>query len=77
LWAIEPTRIAHRLDPRRTWIYSGTLDRVVPLQNAETLAKAAGLDEAHHVKVNADHYTAIVYFPRIVREIAEHLKAPP
>jgi dienelactone hydrolase len=77
LWAIEPTRIAHRLDARRTWVYSGTLDRVVPLQNAEALAKAAGLDATHHVKVDADHYTAIVYFPRIVREVAENLKAPP
>ena len=45
LRAIEPTRIAHRLDPRRTWIYSGELDRVVPIRNAEALAKAAKLDE--------------------------------
>jgi dipeptidyl aminopeptidase/acylaminoacyl peptidase len=77
LRAIEPTRIAHRLDARRTWIYSGELDRVVPIQNAEALARAAKLDDAHHVRVAADHYSAILYFPRIVKEVAEHLKAVP
>lgn len=77
LRAIEPNRIAHRLDPRRTWLYSGELDRVVPIRNAEALARAARLDAAHHVRVAADHYSAIVYFPRIVKEMAEHLKALP
>lgn len=77
LRAIEPTRIAHRLDARRTWIYSGELDRVVPIRNAEVLARAAKLDDAHHVRVAAGHYSAIMYFPRIVKEMAEHLKTVP
>lgn len=75
LWEIEPLRIAHRLDPQHTWLYSAEQDRVVPLQNALTLARAAGLDDAHHVRVSADHYTAIVNLATIVRQVASQMHA--
>jgi len=77
LWQIEPTRIAHRLDPQRTWLYTARQDRVVPIENALALAHAAHLDESHHVRVAADHYTAIVHFATIVRQVAEHLRETP
>jgi predicted alpha/beta-hydrolase family hydrolase len=72
---IEPLRVCHRLDPQRTWLYSGVYDRVVPLQNAVLLAKAARLTESHHVQMLADHYTGIVYLPSIITEIAARVRS--
>ncbi|WP_417734522.1 dienelactone hydrolase family protein [Rosistilla oblonga] len=63
---VEPLRIAHRLVPDRTWMFTGSEDRVVPFANAQALAKAAKLSDDHHVIVPANHYTAILYFPTII-----------
>jgi predicted alpha/beta-hydrolase family hydrolase len=67
---IEPTRVAHRLDPNRTWLYSGTFDTVVPMKNALALASAAKLSKSHHIQMSANHYTGIVYLPFILTHIA-------
>jgi dienelactone hydrolase len=69
-WAIEPTRIAHRLKAERTWLYSGTKDTVVPPRHAQVLAESAGLDAQHHVQLNADHYSGTIYLPIIITHIA-------
>lgn len=74
LWQVEPTRLAHRINRDRTWLYSGTLDRVVPLENAEILAKAAMLPDGHHVLVEANHYSAIAYFPTILRHMTKRIR---
>ncbi|MCL4204355.1 MAG: prolyl oligopeptidase family serine peptidase [Pirellulaceae bacterium] len=74
LWQIEPTRVAHRLDPQRTWLYTAAQDRVIPLENAQALARAARLDEDHHVSFPGDHYTAIVHFATIVRQVAARIR---
>lgn len=71
---IEPTRVAHRLPPGRTWLYSGTRDTVIPMKNAIALAAAANLDDAHHVKINADHYSGVVYLPWVVTTIAANVR---
>jgi dienelactone hydrolase len=76
VYAIEPLRLAHRLDPRRTWLYSGKWDKVVPLENAVALAKAAGLDARHHVQFYANHYSGIVYLPLIFDDIRRHIDRP-
>ena len=73
LWPVEPTRIAHRLVPDRTWLYSGTKDRVVPLKNAEALATAARLKESHHIRFTADHYSGVVYFPMVLSHIRQQI----
>ncbi|MCH5372525.1 MAG: prolyl oligopeptidase family serine peptidase, partial [Planctomycetes bacterium] len=73
LWQIEPTRIAHRMDPRHTWLYTAEQDRVVPMENALALARAARLEESHHVRIDADHYTGILHFATIVRQVAERV----
>jgi hypothetical protein len=79
-WSVDPARIAHRLDPQRTWLFSGTEDRVVPPANARALAAAAGLDEQHHQWCEGDHYTAAVHLPdlcmRMVRIIHATAEAP-
>jgi len=73
LWTVEPTRIAHRLDRNRTWLYSGKHDRVVPLANAIALSEAAGLDAVHHIKMSANHYSGIVYLPFILKHMSQRI----
>ena len=70
LHAIEPTRLAHRYRPDRTWIFSGKYDDVVPLAHCQLLADAAGLDSDHHVVMEANHYSGIVYLPMVMARIA-------
>ncbi len=72
-WKIEPTRLAHRIDPKTTWLYSGIFDQVVPMKNAKALAAAAGLDDQHHVQMLADHYTGIIYLPMVLSQIRDNV----
>lgn len=74
LWTVEPKRVAHRLDPARTWLYSGISDTVVPMKNALALANLANLDDAHHIRLDANHYTGIVYLPSVLDHIAERVR---
>ena len=73
--AVEPLRLAHRLDPQTTWMYSATRDQVVPPAHANKLAEAAKLTDDHHTQLWADHYTGIIYVPVVVDSIAKHVKA--
>jgi len=76
LWQIEPTRVVHRLDPQRTWLFSAEQDQVVPIENAQALARTAGLPDRHHVRVPGNHYTVIVYFPIILQQVTEQIRGP-
>jgi len=73
---VEPTRVAHRLNPERTWLYSGIFDTVVPPKNALALATAASLTKTHHIQMTANHYTGIVYLPFVLSHIAGHAHHP-
>lgn len=75
LHTIEPTRVAHRLRPTRTWLFSGERDTVVPIKNALALATAAKLKGPHHVRLNSTHYSGIIYLPYILDHIANHVRA--
>lgn len=66
---VEPNRLAHRLDPRATWLFSGRTDTVVPLKNATSLARAAALGVDHHVILEADHYSGITLLPQMVQRV--------
>ena len=70
---IEPTRLAHRLDRNRTWLYSGKSDTVVPLKNANVLAEAVKLEKPHHILMNANHYSGVVYLPFVLRHISDQI----
>jgi hypothetical protein len=72
--AIEPLRLAHRLDPKHTWVFSGTFDNVVTPTSSSDFAKAAGLSDSHHVKMFANHYSGIVYLPTVLWQISEVIK---
>ncbi|MDC0175620.1 hypothetical protein OAJ60_01685 [Planctomycetaceae bacterium] len=75
--SIEPTRLAHRLDPQRTWLFSGIRDTVVPMKSALALAQSARLADNHHVMMPTDHYTGIVLLPSMCRLIARQIKTLP
>lgn len=75
LRTIEPLRLAHRLNPGKTWLYSGEYDDVVPLENAKMLAKKIPLEESHHIIMQADHYSGAVMLPTIVQQMAEQMTA--
>lgn len=76
LRAIDPMRLAHRYRPDCTWIYSGRSDDVVPLEHGRLLADAAGLADDHHVILEANHYTGILYLPIVLTRIAGEMSSP-
>jgi dienelactone hydrolase len=68
---IEPMRLACRVDPARTWLFSGTRDEVVPPACSVAFAKAARLDDEHHVELPVGHYTAVIMAPVILQQTAD------
>ncbi len=66
---VEPLRLAHRLNPHTTWLYSGKYDDVVPPACSFALAKAANLPDGHHIEMPADHYSGIIFLPSVMVEI--------
>ena len=74
---IEPTRLAHRLDPARTWLFSGVNDTVVPMKNALVLARAARLTRNHHVRLPTNHYTGIIFLPSMCQLINKQVQSLP
>jgi hypothetical protein len=73
---IEPLRLAHRIDPARTWLYSGQFDNVVPPRNSRLLAEAAHLPADHHVQMLADHYSGILFLPLVLEAMRERMVEP-
>ncbi len=73
---IEPLRLAHRINPATTWLYSGALDTVVPPRSSLALAKAANLPKHHHIEFPADHYLGIMYLPPAVMQISQQMLEP-
>lgn len=72
--AIEPTRLAHRVDPQSLWLYTAKDDQVVPRESALALKRAAHLADEHHIVLWGDHYKAILFFPVIVDHMADRLR---
>ncbi len=70
---IEPLNLASRMNAARVWLYSGKYDTVVPLRNANLLAKAGGLSGENHILMPVNHYSGIVYLPVIFKHIGEKI----
>jgi len=68
---VEPLRLAHRLQPQSTWLYSGRYDDVVPPACSKALVEAAKLPQEHHIELAADHYSGVLYLPLVINRIAE------
>lgn len=71
---VEPTRIAHRLPPQNSWLYSGLYDKVVPQKNALLLARSIQLEESHHIRMPANHYSGVVFLPMMLTHIQEQMQ---
>jgi dienelactone hydrolase len=70
---VEPLRLAHRINPTETWLYSGKYDDVVPPRCSLALAKAARLPEGHHIELAANHYSGIIYLPQVLQQIHQRM----
>lgn len=73
---VEPLRLAHRINPATTWLYSGKFDDVVPPRCSLALANAAKLPTGHHVELDADHYSGIIYLPSLLKQMAQQMSEP-
>ncbi|WP_437202456.1 alpha/beta hydrolase family protein [Planctomicrobium sp. SH664] len=73
VWRIEPNRLAHRLDPQRTWLYSGIFDQIVPIQNAREFARLAKLDHRHHVQLPVDHFLGFLIINDVLNQMASEI----
>jgi dienelactone hydrolase len=71
---IEPLRLAHRVRPEVTWLFSGKYDDVVPPTCSHAFAGAARLTTDHHLELPVNHYSGIVLLPKILKDIASAMK---
>ena len=74
---IEPMRLAHRVDPESTWVYSGKFDDVVPPACTQAFVDAAKLGVSHHVVMPVGHYSAAVLLPAILPLIGNSMHGRP
>lgn len=70
---VEPLRLAHRLNPKQTWVYSAKYDDVVLPENTRALVDAANLPADHHIELPADHYSGAIYLPKVIQQISQHM----
>ena len=71
---VDPLRLAGRLNPQRTFLYSARMDQVVPASCSDALSEAIRLDDEHHLFFDCDHYTAVLFLPAIVEQVAERVR---
>jgi dienelactone hydrolase len=69
--AIEPLRLADRIPSKNTWLFSARQDQVIPPACAVALAARIGLDAAHHVAFDANHYTSVLQLPALINRVAD------
>jgi dienelactone hydrolase len=72
---IEPLRLAHRIRPETTWLFSGKFDDVVPPACSHALAKAASLSAEHHIEMPVDHYSGVILMPKVLLDMAKIMKS--
>ena len=70
---VEPLRLAHRIQPATTWLYSGMYDDVVPPACSLALVKAANLPKQNHIEMPADHYSGIIFLPMVIQQMAQNM----
>lgn len=73
---IEPMRLAHRIRPEDTWLYSGKYDEVVPPRCSKALADAAHLPAGHHIEWPCNHYSGAIYLPQVVEQMRQRMLEP-
>ncbi len=77
LLSIEPLRLANRVDPAKTWLFSALYDDVVPPRNSKLFAEAAHLQKSHHLEMEANHYSGVVFLPTVTQQMADIMSEKP
>jgi hypothetical protein len=70
-------RLAHRVDPARTWLFCGKYDEVVPPRCSHEFAKSARLPQEHHLEMPVGHYTAAFLLPVTLKQMLNLLQGRP
>lgn len=73
---IEPMRLASRVDPQRTWLFSGSKDEVVPPACSREYAKAARLGDNHR-ELPVGHYSAAFLMPVFLNYMTAIMEGKP
>jgi len=73
--AVEPNRLAHRINAERCWLYSAEQDQVVPMANALSFKRAAKLPDDHHIRLWGDHVTTILYFHPLADQVVKQINS--
>ncbi len=68
---VEPLRVAHRLNPERTWMISARDDVTIPRASSDALAQAVGLDDDHRMWLGTNHYTTLLLLPAAAQHMAD------
>lgn len=74
---IEPLRLAHRVNPEQTWLFTGMFDEVVPPRNSDAFASAARLNDKHHIKMLANHYSGVIFLPPLLQQMRDLIDKQP
>ncbi len=72
---IDPLHLAHRLDPKKTWLFNAEQDEVIPAANAKALAKAAKIPDDQHIWMIGGHVTCIINLPVVMPMMIERIKS--
>jgi dienelactone hydrolase len=72
----DPLRVACRIRPDNTWLYSAQFDSVVPPASCQALAKAAHLPKDHYIEFAGTHYTGIIFLPSVIHDISQRMMVP-
>jgi dienelactone hydrolase len=73
----DPLRVAGRIRPENTWLYSAQFDSVVSPSCCQALAKAAHLPNDHFIQFAGNHYTGIIFLPSVIHDISQQMTTPP
>lgn len=65
----DPQYLVHRLNPRRTWLFSARDDQVIPAGSVNALTDRLPLPPDHHRWILGTHYTAVLALPWIIDQM--------
>jgi len=71
---VDPLLLAHRLDPKKTFMFNAENDEVIPTENAKALAKAIGIPKEQHYWMPGGHVTCAINLPIVMPIIIEKIK---
>ena len=71
---VDPAPVAHRLNPKSTFLFSARYDTVVPRADSDALAKAINLPASHRFWLPTNHYTTLLALPAVIKDFTHILR---